>query len=181
MKAITALKTLKNSNITIAKSRRYLASKCTTNTTKAAEEIVISRKCWKCGFEICQGCTLFCSSSSCEAIQGLDIEACNLFSLFGVKEAFVIDDNHLEASFKNLQRQLHPDKFAMKSIEERERSSNNSSIVNQAYQVRLKPTHIIVLQFFFFCDFHSLYPTVLILHGYTLSIATRYSDAEVSS
>ena len=46
-----------------------------------------------------------------------------------------MDDAHLEATFKNLQKQLHPDKFAMKSIEERERSSYNSSIVNQAYQV----------------------------------------------
>ena len=136
MKAIAVLKSLRNSNAMIAKSSRCVATSCAANASTDVQEVVTSRRCWKCGKKICQGCTLFCSSSSCEAIQGLDKDRCNYFSLFGMDEKFDLDEVNLEASFKNLQRQLHPDKFAMKSIEERERSSYNSSIVNQAYQVQ---------------------------------------------
>ena len=136
MKAIAILKPLRNSIAMIAKSSWCMAASYTANASRDAQEVVSSRRCWKCGKEICQGCTLFCSSLSCEAIQGLDRDSCNYFTLFGMDEKFDLDDVNLEASFKNLQRQLHPDKFAMKSIEERERSSYNSSIVNQAYQVQ---------------------------------------------
>jgi hypothetical protein len=93
------------------------------------------KSCWKCGSAIAQGCTLFCESPSCGAIQGLNEKECNYFKLFDVEEGFSLDSEQLEVAFKNLQRQLHPDKFAMSSLEERERSTFNSSFVNQAFQV----------------------------------------------
>lgn len=93
--------------------------------------------CWKCGSPICHDCALFCDSPSCQTIQKLEETECNFFCLFGIEEKFILDEVNLEAKFKNLQRRLHPDKFAMKSLEERERSSHNSSVVNQAYQVGL--------------------------------------------
>jgi molecular chaperone HscB len=37
---------------------------------------------------------------------------------------------NLDAAYKGLQRQLHPDKFATKSAEERDISTSNSTIVN---------------------------------------------------
>ena len=62
---------------------------------------------------------------------------CNYFKLFDIEEGFSLDSEQLEVAFKNLQRQLHPDKFAMSSLEERERSTFNSSFVNQAFQVNV--------------------------------------------
>lgn len=93
------------------------------------------KSCWKCGSVIAQECTLFCGSPSCGAIQGLNEKECNYFKLFDIEEGFSLDTEQLEVAFKNLQRQLHPDKFAMSSLEERERSTFNSSFVNQAFQV----------------------------------------------
>lgn len=119
----------------ISNASRQLASTCSGFRNKSIPKDASRRSCWKCGSKICQGCTLFCASPTCGAIQGLEKDGCNYFCLFGIEGTFDLDDAHLEATFKNLQKQLHPDKFAMKSIEERERSSYNSSIVNQAYQV----------------------------------------------
>ena len=99
--------------------------------------------CWKCGSAIAHGCTLFCGSPSCGAIQELNEKECDYFQLFGMKESFSLNSEQLEVEFKNLQRQLHPDKFAMGSLEERERSTSNSSFVNQAFQVIRRIVNIV--------------------------------------
>lgn len=99
----------------------------------------LNDSCWKCGAKICDGCSLFCGSPTCGSIQKLDLKSCNYFCLLGIPEAFDINYLRLESEYKNLQKQLHPDKFTMKSNEERERSTHNSSVVNQAYQIIKSP------------------------------------------
>ena len=97
-----------------------------------------TQKCWKCGKE--HGpCSLFCDDTTCGVIQKLDTKKCNYFRIFGMNEHFAIDEPLLEAEFKNLQKRLHPDKFTTRSIEERDRSLYNCSVVNQAYQVLRSP------------------------------------------
>jgi molecular chaperone HscB len=56
--------------------------------------------------------------------------------MFGIDESFKVDERKLEVEFKNLQKQLHPDKFSVGSPEEKKVSLQASSVVNQAYQVR---------------------------------------------
>lgn len=115
-----------------------LITSCTKKVEKEKEDEEHNKcasTCWKCGSTMCDCCSIFCSS--CKSIQELDLKKCNFFCLFGVNETFKLDDGLLEGEYKNLQKQLHPDKFAMTSNEERDRSSYNSSVVNQAYQVRL--------------------------------------------
>jgi len=52
---------------------------------------------------------------------------------------FDLDVQLLAAYFKSLQRQLHPDRFTRKSIEEQNYSAQQSSIVNKAYSTLLQP------------------------------------------
>jgi molecular chaperone HscB len=99
----------------------------------------INESCWKCGSKICDGCSIFCGSPTCGSIQKLDQKSCNYFCLLSVPEEFDIDYQKLESEYKNLQKLLHPDKFTMKSNEERDRSTHNSSVVNQAYQIMKSP------------------------------------------
>jgi molecular chaperone HscB len=98
-----------------------------------------NESCWKCGSKICDGCSIFCGSTTCGSIQKLDSKSCNYFCLLGVPEAYDIDNQKLESEYKNLQKLLHPDKFTMKCNEERDRSTHNSSVVNQAYQIMKSP------------------------------------------
>ena len=117
-------------------SRGQLIAACSSKSAhNRTPDSIKSRHCWRCGSVLHHDCSLFCESTTCGAIQGLDQDDCNYFRLFGFEERFDLDDSLLETRFKNLQRLLHPDKFAMKSNPEIERSNYNSSVVNQAYQV----------------------------------------------
>ena len=63
----------------------------------------------------------------------------NYFHLFELDETFDVDARALSKKFKALQKQLHPDKFAQKSSEQKDRSELWSSHVNNAYNRLLKP------------------------------------------
>jgi hypothetical protein len=115
--------------------RQLIATFSSKSAHNRAPEFIESRHCWKCGSVLHHDCSLFCESTECGVIQELDQDGCNYFRLFGLEERFDLDDSVVETKFKNLQRLLHPDKFATKSNPEIERSNHNSSIVNQAYQV----------------------------------------------
>lgn len=56
--------------------------------------------------------------------------------MFGLKSSFEIDEKELENRFKALQKQLHPDKFARASEDERSASTQTSALANQAFSVR---------------------------------------------
>jgi len=59
------------------------------------------------------------------------------FTLFGVAERFAQDRDHLDARWKELQRQAHPDRFAAQGAAAQRVAMQWSVRVNEAYQ-RLK-------------------------------------------
>lgn len=63
----------------------------------------------------------------------------NYFELFGQSPAFAIDGDALEASYRELQAQVHPDKFAHLSEADRRVSMQWATRVNEAYQTLKKP------------------------------------------
>lgn len=58
----------------------------------------------------------------------------NFFNLFGLAVSFSIDDAVLVDRFRELQKQLHPDKYASAADSERRWSMQAASLVNEAYQ-----------------------------------------------
>lgn len=91
--------------------------------------------CWKCQERMhcpllfCKGC-----GSLLEAAQEQ-----SYFAMFGMQETYNVDVKMLETTFKSLQRQLHPDKFASKCPKEQGLSSDRSSTVNHAYATLKDP------------------------------------------
>ena len=57
--------------------------------------------------------------------------------LYSANPTFDVDIRHLEARYKRLQKDLHPDKFGNREAKEQEYSAEQSSLVNHAY-VKLK-------------------------------------------
>lgn len=95
--------------------------------------------CWKCHAPLpAKAAALFCPEPACGVIQPLAPQHVNHYALFSLpppRAALTLDLPRLEAAFRATQRLLHPDKFATRSAEERRISQENSSLVNQAYQV----------------------------------------------
>lgn len=66
--------------------------------------------CWSCGKDsVNLVSNLFCPN--CRSLQKPD-KSNNYFNIIGVKESFDLDPNELSKKYKNLQKFLHPDKFA---------------------------------------------------------------------
>ncbi len=58
----------------------------------------------------------------------------DFFELFGVENTFTLDQELLVSRFNELQKHLHPDKFASRPDSERRWSMQAASFVNQGYQ-----------------------------------------------
>ncbi|PKH03171.1 Fe-S protein assembly co-chaperone HscB [Psychromonas sp. MB-3u-54] len=58
----------------------------------------------------------------------------NYFDLFSLPVIFPIDQARLSETYRELQKQTHPDKFVMKSDSERLRAMQKSTEINDAYQ-----------------------------------------------
>ena len=63
----------------------------------------------------------------------------NHFQLFGVPARFEVDLSALEARYRELQREVHPDRFAGASQAEQRVSMQLSTRVNEAYQTLKSP------------------------------------------
>lgn len=63
----------------------------------------------------------------------------NYYQLFGLPQCFLIDQEELSKRYRQLQRELHPDKFAGKSASEQRMSVQFTSLVNGAYQTLRSP------------------------------------------
>ena len=61
------------------------------------------------------------------------------FGLFELSESFDIDLSDLSQRYRELQRAVHPDKFANASERERRLSMEKSASINDAYQVLKSP------------------------------------------
>ncbi len=95
-----------------------------------------SISCWNC--DQMTKALLFCDN--CGSIQSLESKDINFYEIFDLrKHEFLIDKNKLDVKFKDLQKLLHPDKFASKSLLEQEASSVTSSTINQGYQILKDP------------------------------------------
>ncbi|KAG2377340.1 hypothetical protein C9374_009251 [Naegleria lovaniensis] len=106
--------------------------------------------CWNCETELsCH--LLFCSS--CNKIQPPSSEthgtlsgqypetSIDYFTLMDLPHEFSVNPKVLHEKYKELQKVLHPDKFAQKSETEKKISRMQSAIVNTAYQT-LKSTKL---------------------------------------
>ncbi|MES2356030.1 MAG: Fe-S protein assembly co-chaperone HscB [Pseudomonadota bacterium] len=63
----------------------------------------------------------------------------NYFELFGLPIAYRIDAARLDLVYRELQSQIHPDRFASASEAERRRSMQWATYANEAYQILKKP------------------------------------------
>lgn len=61
------------------------------------------------------------------------------FSLFGLLPTYVVDADFLQARFRELQRQLHPDRFAQATEAQRRASVTLAAQVNDAYTTLRDP------------------------------------------
>lgn len=61
------------------------------------------------------------------------------FTLFGLSPAFEIDTAQLTARFQELQRQFHPDRFALQPERERLQALQQAATINQGYQALRQP------------------------------------------
>ena len=58
----------------------------------------------------------------------------NYFELFSLPTSFSIDQTQLSETYRELQKQYHPDKFVMQSDAERLRAMQKSTEINDAYR-----------------------------------------------
>ncbi|MEZ8167218.1 MULTISPECIES: co-chaperone HscB [unclassified Vibrio] len=63
----------------------------------------------------------------------------NHFELFGLPLQFQLDGSLLSSQFRDLQRQFHPDKFAIASERDRLLAVQKATQINDAYQVLKNP------------------------------------------
>ncbi len=63
----------------------------------------------------------------------------NFFELFGLPETYDLDLSQLAARYRELQRQVHPDRFAAGSDQERRLSMQMTALINEAYATLRDP------------------------------------------
>ncbi len=63
----------------------------------------------------------------------------NYFELFGLPIGYILDANALSERYRDLQRLVHPDRFANASEQERRLSVQGAALINQAYETLKDP------------------------------------------
>jgi molecular chaperone HscB len=63
----------------------------------------------------------------------------NYFELFGMPVGFIVDGDSLAERYRELQRVIHPDRYASASEQERRLSMQGASFINQAYETLKDP------------------------------------------
>lgn len=92
------------------------------------------KSCWSCKGPVEAG-ALFCAT--CKAVQAP--AAVDHFVRFGVEMTFDVDVAALDRTYFDLQRQLHPDRFATKSPKERALSQQQATALNDGYETLKDP------------------------------------------
>jgi molecular chaperone HscB len=90
--------------------------------------------CWSC--QKAAGAALFCAH--CGAVQPPDAAATH-FQVLGAPAAFDVDRAALERTYKDLTKQLHPDRFAKADPQARRASLQRSVQLNQAWKTLRDP------------------------------------------
>jgi len=123
-----------NSNYLLSNTHNYSAA-----SRKKFHHFTVAKRflsCWNCGHTFSDQPHFFCPQ--CSVVQDVDSKF-NYFHILSLDEKFDVKAKQLQKAFTNLQRQLHPDKFMLKSSKEQEISSDVSSLINKAYFTLLKP------------------------------------------
>lgn len=63
----------------------------------------------------------------------------NYFQLYDLPQQYVLDENVLRATYRDLQRKTHPDKFADASKQEQRLAVQYAAVINDAYDVLSSP------------------------------------------
>ena len=63
----------------------------------------------------------------------------NFFQLFDLPESFDLDVAHLSAKYRDMQTEIHPDKFAGAAEQEKMRAVQMTSYINEAYSTLKSP------------------------------------------
>jgi molecular chaperone HscB len=90
--------------------------------------------CWSCRGPV-EGRALFCPT--CKAVQ--PPSPMDHFARLGLALQFGVDSAELDRRYFAAQRQLHPDRFAMKTPRERAISQSQAVSLNEAYEVLKEP------------------------------------------
>lgn len=77
----------------------------------------------------------------CTACHALDAEAANRtpFEIFGLAQSYAVDGARLDATYRELSRWVHPDRFVSRGVEEVEAAVRASAALNQAYAILRDP------------------------------------------
>lgn len=92
------------------------------------------KACWSCKGPVKAG-ALFCET--CKAVQAP--AAVDHYARFGMEMTFDVDVAMLDRLYFDLQRQLHPDRFATKSPKERALSQQQATALNDGYETLQDP------------------------------------------
>lgn len=90
--------------------------------------------CWSCKGPVVER-ALFCTT--CTAVQGPGVV--DHFTRLGQPRNFEIDSASLERAYFDLQRRLHPDRFATRTPKERALSQQQAVALNEAYETLKDP------------------------------------------
>lgn len=63
----------------------------------------------------------------------------NYFELFGLPVGYILDGDQLAERFRELQRVVHPDRYANASEQERRLSMQGATLINEAFQTLKDP------------------------------------------
>jgi molecular chaperone HscB len=63
----------------------------------------------------------------------------NYFELFGLPIGYIVDTNALSERYRELQRIVHPDRFANATDQERRLSAQGAALINEAYETLKDP------------------------------------------
>lgn len=91
-------------------------------------------RCWRCQDE--HTSQVLCPA--CEALQPLPPDI-DYFTVFGLAQDPMLDEQALAKTYYELSRQLHPDLHQTGTAEEQEASLQNTAVVNRAYRTLRDP------------------------------------------
>lgn len=97
-------------------------------------ETLAVQTCWSCRGPVAAR-ALFCPT--CGAVQPPG--AADAFTRLGVPRSFTVDEPALQRRYFDLQRKLHPDRFAAKGPRERALSQQQAASLNEAYETLKDP------------------------------------------
>ncbi|XP_077996342.1 iron-sulfur cluster co-chaperone protein HscB-like [Glandiceps talaboti] len=123
----------------IRRENVLLTKQTTSVITHSRNYCSLTKVCWSCHAPVAEPTkktSYFCNS--CDSILPLGDDLTH-FELMDCEPSFDVDIERLTQKYRDLQRQIHPDRFSVKTEEEQGYSLIVSSAVNKAYKTLLKP------------------------------------------